>query len=118
MTVDRADLAGDVETRNGFLHGVQDALFSIVLRAALSIVDNGPSLNDIEGWSGDGHHGLRRAPEVFILPFAAKRIPPLHAGFENFRIHINLPGNILNTITLFNPALTDLAHIVVAPLGV
>jgi hypothetical protein len=48
MPVDRANLAGDVEARDRFFHRIEDALFDVVLGAALGIVDDGPGFNDVE----------------------------------------------------------------------
>src|SRR5262249_8286434 len=42
----------------------------------------------------------------------------IHGGSENLWIHINLPGNVLNTITFPDPPFVYLRYIIVAPFGV
>src|SRR5262249_60216349 len=39
----------------------------------------------------------------------------IHGGSENLWIHINLPGNVLNTITFPDPPYIYLRYIIVAP---
>src|SRR6266550_3449750 len=60
MTVDRTDLAGDVEARDRLFHRVEHALLDVVFGAALGVIDNRPSFHDVEGRIGDWHHGFRR----------------------------------------------------------
>jgi hypothetical protein len=45
-------------------------------------------------------------------------VPPFDRRFEHFRIHVNLSGDVFESISFFDPALGDFRNIVVAPAGV
>ena len=96
MTVDRADLAGDVEARDRFFHRVEDALLDVVLRAALGVVDDGPGFHDIKRSILDRHHGFGRAFVVFVCAFAAERVPPIDGFAKNFGIDVDLRCDVFD----------------------
>src|SRR4029077_13178068 len=115
MAIDGTDFAGNVEPRNRFLHRVKHSLLDVVLRAALGIVHDGPSLHHIEGWLSDRHHGFRGALLVLIFAALAERIPSVYGFSQDFRVHINLPRDIFERIAFLDPTFFDLGEIVLAP---
>jgi len=72
MSVDRADLAGDIESRDRLLHRIEDALLDVVLGPALSVIYDRPSFDDVEGRILDRHHRLWRAFVIVVLAVFAE----------------------------------------------
>src|SRR4051794_38069484 len=98
MTVDGADFAGHIEPRDRFLHWIEHPLLHIVLRAALCIVDDRPGFHAIERRSRDWHHRFWRPLVVAIGPLTTEAVPALDACLENFRIDVDLPGDLLDAV--------------------
>ena len=94
MAIDRADLTGDVEARDRLFHRVEHALLDVVLGTALGVIDDRPGFHDVERPVLDRHHGFRRAFVVVILAFRAQLVPALDGCAQNFRIDVDLRGDV------------------------